>query len=136
MSLQHFFLDNQDFELDLQGSEDGAVALRLSDDDVKHAKVLRLKAGEHVGIIDCKGKFFEVEILEAAPQMIVKNTGRAEAKKSNKHVCLAQGLSKGSKFDDIVRACTEIGVSGFIPVAFERSVSKLDDKKEASKTSR
>ena len=136
MSLQHFFLEDQDFELDLQGSEDGAIALRLSPDDLKHAKVLRLKAGEHIGIIDARGKFFEVEVLETSPNFLVKNTGRAGAEQGNCHVWLAQGLSKGSKFDDIVRACTEIGICGFIPVAFERSISKLDDKKEASKNSR
>lgn len=49
---------------------------------------------------------------------------------------LCQGVVKGSKFDEVVRACSEIGVCGFIPVEFARSVAKLDAKKEATKIER
>ena len=49
---------------------------------------------------------------------------------------MCAGIAKGNKLDDVIRACTEIGVYGFMPVDFARSVSKLDAKKEAAKIER
>lgn len=46
------------------------------------------------------------------------------------------GLSKGSKLDDVVRACTEIGCAGFVPVQFSRCVVKLDSKKSKKRIDR
>lgn len=74
MSLQHFFLENQDFGSEFEASADGSVTLSLSADDLHHAKVLRLKPGEHIGIIDSKQKFFEVEIVEFSKDLLVKNS--------------------------------------------------------------
>ncbi len=48
-------------------------------------------------------------------------------------VVLVQGLAKGDKMDTVIRHATELGVSAFVPLACERSIVKLDDKKAAAR---
>ena len=48
MSLPHFYLENQV----LASEVDAEFPLRLSSDDAKHARVLRLAAGEHIAVVD------------------------------------------------------------------------------------
>ena len=73
MSLQHFFLEDQDFARDLEAASDGLVELKLSNEDLHHAKVLRLKAGEHIGVIDSGQRYFRCEIIDFQKSLIVKN---------------------------------------------------------------
>lgn len=73
MSLQHFFLEDQDFACDVEAATDGLVKLNLSDEDLHHAKVLRLKPGEHIGVIDSKQTYFRCEIVDFQKDLIVKN---------------------------------------------------------------
>lgn len=42
---------------------------------------------------------------------------------------LALGMPKGSKLDDIVRSCTELGVSAFHLFGAERSVARPDEER-------
>ena len=48
MSLPRFFLENQV----LAAETEAVFPLRLEADDAKHARVLRLAAGEHIAVID------------------------------------------------------------------------------------
>ena len=75
------------------------------------------------------------EAAAITPESLSRGAG-PEMTKPGSRVWLCQGLAKGAKLDEVVRACTEIGVYGFIPVDFARSVSKLDAKKEATKNER
>jgi 16S rRNA (uracil1498-N3)-methyltransferase len=52
------------------------------------------------------------------------------------HITVAQCLPKQSKFSDILRKCTEIGVSTFIPIISDRVISRPDTKKKQSKHQR
>ena len=53
MSLPHFYLENQV----LASEVDAEFPLRLSSDDAKHARVLRLAAGEHIAVVDAVREF-------------------------------------------------------------------------------
>lgn len=133
MSLHHFFLDEQV----LAAEEAEVFLLRLSADDRKHAKVLRLSVGEHLGIIDAAQDYFECEIVSVAGgDMEVRIAQKLESAGNELNVVLIQGLAKGDKMDDVVRHATEVGISGFVPLMCSRSVVKLDAKKTASKTQR
>lgn len=136
MSLQHFFLDKQVLSSEIEFSNNEGFKLNLNHDDFHHAKVLRLKAGEHIGVIDSAHVFYECEIVDFEDFLIVKNCQKTKYADNKNQLWLIQGVSKANKLDDIVRACTEIGVFGFIPVSFERSVVKLDEKKAISKIER
>jgi 16S rRNA (uracil1498-N3)-methyltransferase len=52
------------------------------------------------------------------------------------HLTIAQALPKGDKIDEIVRACTELGVAQFIFFPSERTVVRWDEKKTASRLHR
>lgn len=133
MSLPHFFLDDQV----LADEGDGPFPLRLAPDDAKHARVLRLSPGEHVAVVDAARDYFECEIVafdDAVP--LVRVAQRFGAAEEGPSVLLVQGLAKGDKMEMVVRHATEVGVAGFVPLACERSVVKLDARKAAAKTER
>ena len=59
MSLHQFFLDDQV----LADETEASFTLRLSREDAKHARVLRLEAGEHLAVVDASSDYFECEIV-------------------------------------------------------------------------
>ena len=133
MSLQHFYLENQVLALE----SEAVFPLRLSRDDAKHARVLRLAAGEHVAVVDAARDYFECEIVSFDGEVpLVRISQHLEAGAQGPSVVLVQGLAKGDKMETVIRHATELGVSAFVPLACERSVVKLDAKKGAAKVER
>lgn len=133
MSLHRFFLENQV----LAAEAEALFPLRLSADDARHAKVLRLEAGEHIAVIDADRDYFECEIVDIADGLpLVRIARHEEAAASGPQVILLQGLAKGDKMETVIRHATEVGVAAFVPLACARSVVKLDGKKAAAKTER
>ena len=132
MSLQHFFLDDQV----LGDQTDPEFDLRLSSDDLKHARVLRLQPGEHIAVVDAVSDYFECEIVDAKDGLRVRIAKREGAPEPGAQVILLQGLSKGDKMDEVIRHATELGTSAFVPLLCERSIVKLDAKKTAARTER
>ena len=133
MSLPHFYLEQQ-----VLADETGEhIGLRLSADDARHFKVLRLKAGEHIAVIDAARDYFECEITDPnwdAPEVrICSHEADIVAGPS---VVLVQGLAKSDKLDTIVRQATEVGVSGVVAVPFARSVVSLDERHGATRLAR
>lgn len=133
MSLPRFFLDEQ--VLAIEGEE--VFPLRLSKDDAKHARVLRLAPGEHVAVVDASRDYFECEIVDFSDAVpFVKIARHLDAQDEGASVLLVQGLPKGDKMETVVRHATEIGVSAFVPLKCARSIVKLDDKKAKAKRER
>lgn len=133
MSLPRFFLENQV----LAAETEAVFPLRLSADDARHARVLRLAPGEHVAVVDADADYFECEIVDFSDALpIVSIARREEAAACGPQVILLQGLAKGDKMETVIRHATEVGVAAFVPVACKRSVVKLDGKKAAAKTER
>lgn len=132
MSLHHFFLDDQI----LADEADAVFPLRLAADDLKHARVLRLQPGEHVAVVDAAADYFECEVVSFdGGGMTARISSKLDAP-ARPSVVLLQGIAKGEKMDQVVRHATELGVSGIVPLACERSIVKLDAKKAASRTQR
>lgn len=133
MSLPRFFLDEQ-----VLGAETASeFPLRLSRDDAKHARVLRLKAGEHAAVVDASKDYFEVEFVSFDGDLPVVSIARhLDAPDFGPRVVLFQGLAKGDKMETVIRHATEVGVSGFVPLACKRSIMKIDRKKADSKRER
>ena len=133
MSLPHFYLENQ--VIAFEGTE--AFPLRLSPDDAKHARALRLAPGEHVAVVDAAQDYFECEVVSFADAVpLVRVACRLDADGLRPSVMLVQGLAKGDKMETVVRHATELGVAAFVPLACERSVVKLDERKAAARTER
>lgn len=132
MSLPHFFLEDQV----ISQEADREFLLRLSEDDAKHARVLRIAPGEHIAVVDATSDYFECEVTEASREgTFVRIASKLDATE-RPQVILVQGLAKGEKMDLVVRHATELGVAGIVPMACERSVVKLDAKKAAARTQR
>jgi 16S rRNA (uracil1498-N3)-methyltransferase len=104
----------------------------LSAPESRHAvKVLRLKKGEPVIVVDGLGIAYQSEIITASTsnlQVRVFNVHRNFGEPGIR-LTLAAGLSAGGKFNEVVQRGTEIGVSRFIPLLTDKSKVKLDDPK-------
>ena len=133
MSLPRFFLENQV----LAAETEAVFPLRLAADDAKHAKVLRLAAGEHIAVIDAAQDYFECVIADFSDGLPLVSIARHDdGTVVGPQVILLQGLAKGDKMETVVRHATEVGVAAFVPLACARSIVKLDGKKAAAKTER
>lgn len=133
MSLPRFFLDEQV----LADEGEGVFPLRLARDDAKHARVLRLSAGEHIAVVDAVQDYFECEIASFEDELpLVRIASREGAADEGASVVLVQGLPKGDKMETVVRHATEVGVAAFVPMKCVRSIVKLDAKKAKAKTER
>lgn len=133
MSLHRFFLDDQ--VLAAEGGE--AFPLRLSSDDLKHARVLRLREGEHLAVVDASRDYFECEIVSFdGAELLVRISLHEGASVSGAQVVLFQGLAKGDKMETVIRHATEVGVDAFVPLKCARSVMKVDARKSTSKVQR
>lgn len=132
MSLARFFLEDQVLSHEI----DEVFALRLSADDAKHARVLRLSPGEHIAVVDASQDYFECEVVSFADALRVRIARHDDAPQAGPQVMLLQGLCKGDKMDTVIRHATELGVSAFVPLACERSVVKLDAKRAAARMQR
>jgi len=105
---------------------DGHVA--FDRDETHHlARVLRLGAGELVVVADGNGHEYTVRVEavgETATGTVVRHG--VSAVESPLSVTLVQGIPKGDKMEQIVRAATELGLRGVQPVITARTVVRLE----------
>ena len=111
----------------------------ITGQDVNHIRnVLRMKAGERVGIRDGISRSYicELETIgedEIRAKILTEDTDLSELPAE---LYLFQGLPKSDKMELIIQKAVELGVHEVIPVATRRAVVKLDRKKEESKLKR
>ena len=109
-------------------------------EDVNHIKnVLRLNYGDKIKVCDtdntinyiCEVNKISKEEVECI--IIEKVENEAEG---NVELHIFQGLPKADKMELIIQKGTELGISKFIPVKFNRSIVKLTGKDEIKKIER
>jgi len=128
--MQRYFIKND------QLVNDQAIIIG---DDVHHIRdVMRANVGDHIILCGCDKKSYLVEIthlnkMEVRVKVVEEREENVELPIS---VTIAQGITKGDKFDLVVQKATECGASEFVPVAMKRSVAKIDAKKADKKISR
>jgi len=102
----------------------------LPGDESRHAlKVMRLKKGDRLLVVDGLGQAYRGEIRTAgasAVKVLVHSTIRNFGEPAVR-LTLAAGMSAGSKFDTIVEKGTELGVKRFVPIISEKSKVKLEE---------
>jgi 16S rRNA (uracil1498-N3)-methyltransferase len=86
--------------------------------------VLRLRGGDHIVLLDNTGWEYEAELAMVTRDQ-VKGVifEKRPAAEPGVRITLYQALPKRSKFEFILQKCTELGVSGFVPVICERCVA-------------
>ncbi|MBR0413711.1 MAG: 16S rRNA (uracil(1498)-N(3))-methyltransferase [Clostridia bacterium] len=111
----------------------------LSGETAAHiAKSLRMKPGEEVVLCDGKGYDYACVIESVSKSQVELKLAFKTPSESEPavRVEIFQGLPKGDKMAEVVRKCTELGVSAFHPVVMQRSVMKLDQKSAEKKVAR
>ena len=108
-------------------SRDSGNDLYLTAEDARHAlSVLRLKPGNHIGIIR-EGSLWEAEIIRTdSRDVCVRLVSPLPSTEPALSVTLFQGLPKADKMDLIVQKATELGVAHIVPVITRRCVVKTD----------
>ena len=111
----------------------------ITGEDVHHiSNVMRASVGDNVILCTCAKLSYLARIV--ALNKVVVKVRVVEKKEENVElpifVTIAQGITKGDKFDLVLQKATECGASRFVPVAMKRSVAKIDEKKVDKKVLR
>jgi 16S rRNA (uracil1498-N3)-methyltransferase len=126
----------QRYFLEASSWQDGKVEIK--DGAFHHAKnVMRMVVGDEVTVCDNKGLVALCQVEAILKDRIVLNiTRKQEVPPPQSHFVVAQALIKKDAFETMLQKATELGVDEIIPVAFSRSVIKLDEKEETKKKER
>lgn len=112
---------------------------KLDEEQSRHiAKSLRMRRGDMLCLTDGSGSSYGC-IIESVDGGIVEMSvcyRQADGSEPSVKVTLYQGVPKGSKLEDIVQKCTELGVTTVVPVLTRRSVSRPDPKSAEKKNAR
>lgn len=132
MSLHRFFVTGA-----LPDGEARAWPVPLAPKDVRHlGLVLRLAAGERVVLAGQDGREAEAVLVEVTAEAVVADVAAPARPPERPRVALAQGLARRERMESVVQKATELGVSEILPVAFARSVVKLDEARAGRRTER
>ncbi|MEM7591770.1 MAG: 16S rRNA (uracil(1498)-N(3))-methyltransferase [Cyanobacteria bacterium P01_A01_bin.83] len=89
-------------------------------------RVLRLDNGDRFIAMDGKGKAWLAEIKEQSARIIESIKIETELPV---YLTLITALPKGNGYEQIIRCCTELGVSNFRPVISDRTILKPSSSK-------
>ena len=107
---------------------------RLTGENEKHARVLRLREGEAVTVVTPNGEQCEC-VVESDGALRTVSRKKCE-NEPDVFVTLYQALPKGDKMDVIVQKCVELGVSRIVPMLSARCVSRPDERSLQKKRAR
>jgi 16S rRNA (uracil1498-N3)-methyltransferase len=104
-------------------------SITLDRDEAKHAvTVARSRVGEQLAIGNGRGLMVSGVVASLDPFALTVHEVRAEPA-PDPQLWLVQALAKGDRDELAVQAATELGISGVIPWAAERSVSRWEGAK-------
>ena len=128
--MYHFFVEPE------QISE---KEIRITGNDVNHIRsVLRMKPGEEILISSRAGGDYHCAVEEIGQDEVRTSIMWKEAlgRELSCPIVLFQGLPKGDKMEMVIQKNVELGVHAIVPVAMQRCVVKLDEKKAQAKQKR
>jgi 16S rRNA (uracil1498-N3)-methyltransferase len=110
----------------------------LSEEESRHiVKVLRLKTGDAIDLLDGLGAMYHAIITNIGRQVEVYVEGLVAREAGvGKPVWVWQGILKGDKMDTVVQKCTELGVTRMIPFQSSRCQGKLNQMQGQKKHER
>jgi len=128
--MQRYFVEPDHFFAD---------EITIVGDDVHHiVNVMRAKEGDEIYVSDGSGRSARAALVtlsakEVKAQVLELLDERCELPI---RITIGQGLPKGEKMEWILQKGTELGAYSFFPFSSERTIVKLDAKKEAKKVER
>ncbi len=105
--------------------------VEITGDDAEQVrKVLRMKEGDEIAVLDGTGWEYRVQLDEikkgyAAGEIKFKDFKSEDSKIK---IILGQGMPKGDKMDFIVQKATELGIHEIVPLILERCIVRIKDK--------
>ncbi len=111
----------------------------LDGEQARHiAKSLRMRVGDMLTVTDGKGSDFGCQIDEIGKNTVTLTVCYKQASDSEPSckVTIYQGVPKGSKLEDIIQKCTELGAVRIVPTLTKRCVSRPDEKGARRKNER
>lgn len=131
--MHHYFVENDDIAI----INDDVFTVKFAQVDINHVKAQRLRAGEHITVVDMSANYFELEIVDVSnDEVSARISLRKDYVPSKFELTLFQGVSKNTKLEDVLRATTEIGISEFNAVNMQRSVAIIKSDVESKKLAR
>ncbi|MBW4890526.1 16S rRNA (uracil(1498)-N(3))-methyltransferase [Mucilaginibacter sp. HMF5004] len=107
---------------------DNSPVYYLNEEESKHCiRVLRLKKGDKVQLIDGKGGFYEAEIIDEHPKRVALNllTQQQEFGKRNHYLHIAVAPTKNiERLEWFLEKATEIGIDEISLIICQRSERK------------
>jgi 16S rRNA (uracil1498-N3)-methyltransferase len=128
--MQRYFVDPAQF---------GEHEVTLQGEDVHHiVTVMRSEPGQEIIVCDGLGRvaIARLSLLSAKEVKAEITQALLEQRELPVRVTVAQGLPKGDKLEWILQKGTELGAHAFLPYSSERTIVKLDAKKEGKKLER
>lgn len=112
----------------VEGSkETGATVEIYGGDAHKITRVLRLRAGDRIEIVDSGAHAFQAAIEEAGPVVrarLLESTPGDSGAGTSLSLQVAQAVPKGSRMDFVIEKGTELGADAFLPFYCERSIGR------------
>jgi len=99
------------------------------------ARVLRLRAGEHLVLFDGLGGEYSATIETLGRETVTVSIGAhfPTERESTLGITLVQGISRSERMDFVVQKATELGVTRIVPIAAARSVVRTNEAQAARK---
>lgn len=100
----------------------------LPPDSARHARVLRLRAGDAIELFDGRGGLAQGQVVSASKgQVVCRGQGSVLVPPPTPPLTLLVGITKGVKLDLVARMLTELGVDGLALAQCARSVPEPKD---------
>ena len=101
------------------------------------ARVLRMRPGDHLVVLDDSGWEFEAQLLAVQPELVRGEvvSRRVVSGEPQTRITLYQGVLKSDRFEFVLQKGTELGVVEFVPLVTARTVA-LDRDAPGKKHSR
>jgi 16S rRNA (uracil1498-N3)-methyltransferase len=124
LTSSHFFVKQQNVHppyAQLEGEEHHHLS-----------RVLRVRPGEKVWLVDEQGSSFRAEVVEVEQRRTrLLLLDKEEPSASKIRLILAQALIRSKKMDLVIQKATELGVWAVVPVEASRSVLRLEGREGA-----
>ncbi len=106
----------------IEGAHGNGDAVSIGGDDAhKIVRVLRLKSGDTIEVIDSTGSLYDASLSVDGQTVIATLQNPREPVRGNAiRVDVAQALPKGQKMDFVVEKLSELGVDAILPFESER----------------
>ena len=96
-------------------------------------KVMRLKIGDNISLFNMSGEW-EAKILNISKTIVeFKVTQQLRQKENSKELWLAFSPIKSNYFNFMIQKATELGVTKFFPIIFDRTVVRKINKERLNK---